>query len=169
MGKQPHHLLEFIIMLEEKANKKLVYRHLKNCIYFKQKYSESEQEEILEKSDKLVLVASNPIQKNSDDNSKAFLSKNSIVNIRKNTIDCYCLRSLDEDQQKHLEQLILKATVENPEIKVLFEVIYPLLIKLPSRKQLNDQILKESIQKITKSTKEIVQNNKNRVTLAYDS
>ncbi|CAG8837402.1 4879_t:CDS:1, partial [Gigaspora margarita] len=66
MGKQPHRLLEFIIMLGKKANKsnkycvckecilgssyaeaeknkfaniqELVRRHLKNCIYFKQKY-----------------------------------------------------------------------------------------------------------------------------------
>ncbi|CAG8476123.1 9122_t:CDS:2 [Gigaspora rosea] len=124
----------------------LVRRHLKNCIYFKQKYTEAEQEEILEKSDKSVLVDSNR-------------------------------KSLNGDQQKHLEQLVLKATVscgwafswvENPEVKALFEFIHP-LIKLPSRKQLSGQILAESTQKITKSTKEIAQNNKNGVTLAYDS
>ncbi|CAG8460502.1 28155_t:CDS:2 [Gigaspora margarita] len=143
MGKQPHCLSEFIIVLEEKANKsnkycvckecisgssyaeaeknkfantqELVRRYLKNCIYFKQKYSKSEQEEILDKSDKSVLVAT--IQENSDDNSKAFLSKNSTVKVVKNTIDRYCLWPLDEDQQKHLEQLILKATILSTKIE----------------------------------------------------
>ncbi|CAG8832671.1 16809_t:CDS:2, partial [Gigaspora margarita] len=145
--KQPHYLLEFIIMLEEKANKSNKYCVCKECIsgflYVEAEkskfYSESEQEEILEKSDKSVLVASN---QNSDDNSpKASLSKNLTVNVRKNTIDHYCLWPLDKDQQKHLEQLILKATVslENPEVKALVEFIYP-LIKLPSQKQLTTKI-----------------------------
>ncbi|RIB13169.1 hypothetical protein C2G38_2041200 [Gigaspora rosea] len=87
MGKQLHHLSDFIIVLEEKANnsnkycvckecisgssyaeaeknkfaniQELVCHYLKNCIYFKQKYTKSEQEEILEKSDKSILVDSN--------------------------------------------------------------------------------------------------------------
>ncbi|CAG8718766.1 2066_t:CDS:2 [Gigaspora rosea] len=192
MGKPPHRLSDFIIVLEEKANKsnkycvckecisgssyaeaekhkfaniqELVRRHLKDCIYFKQKYSESEQQKILEKPDKSISET-----KESDDNSKATLSKNSTANVRKNTIDRYCLRPLNKDQQKHFEQLILKATVscgwafswvENPEVKVLFQFIHP-LIKLPSRKNLSSQILAESAQKITKSTKETAQNDKN--------
>ncbi|CAG8477493.1 10153_t:CDS:2 [Racocetra persica] len=139
-----------------------------------QKYSESEQAKILSKS---VLVANNPEQKNSDDNSEASLSKNSTASIRKNILDHYYFRSLNEEQQKHFEQLILKATVlcswafswvENPEIKTLFEFVHP-LIKLPSRKNLSGQILFESTQKITKSIKEIVQNNKNKIILVYDS
>ncbi|CAG8546845.1 15518_t:CDS:2, partial [Cetraspora pellucida] len=140
-----HRLSEFIIMLEEKANKsnkycvckecisgssyakaeknkfantqELVHHHLKNCIYFKQKYNESEQAEILSKS---VSVANNPEQENSDDNSEASSSKklseassskNSMASIRKNTLDHYCFWPLNEEQQKHFEQLILKATV----------------------------------------------------------
>ncbi|CAG8465886.1 7351_t:CDS:2 [Cetraspora pellucida] len=97
MGKQPHHLSEFIIMLDEQANKsnkfsicqehvlgysykeaynnkfaniqKLVCHHLKNCIYFKQKYNKSEQAEILAKLDKVVLATNNSFQKSIDDNS----------------------------------------------------------------------------------------------------
>ncbi|CAG8712401.1 16239_t:CDS:2, partial [Cetraspora pellucida] len=97
MGKQPHHLSEFIIVLDEKANKsnkfcvcqecvigssyedaynnrfantqELVRRHLKNCIYFKQKYSKSEQAEILAKSDKVVSTTNNSFQESIDDNS----------------------------------------------------------------------------------------------------
>lgn len=37
----------------------LVHRHLKNCIYFKQKYSESEQAEILAKLNKEVSATNN--------------------------------------------------------------------------------------------------------------
>ncbi|RIB18063.1 hypothetical protein C2G38_2185634 [Gigaspora rosea] len=204
MGKPPHRLSDFIIVLEENANKsnkycicrecilgslyaeaekhkfantqELVHRYLKDCIYFKQKYSKSKQQEILEKPDKSISVTSNPIQEESDDNSKASSSKSSTASVRKNVIDCYCLRPLNEDQQKHFEQHILKATVsccwafswvENPEVKALFQFIHS-LIKLPSRKNLSGQILAESTQKITKSTKEIAKNDKNGVTLAYN-
>ncbi|CAG8830248.1 32295_t:CDS:2, partial [Gigaspora margarita] len=139
MDKPPHRLSDFIIVLEEKANKsnkycvcrecisgssyaeakkhkfantqELVRHHLKDCIYFKQKYSESEQQEILEKPDKSISETSNPIQEETDDNSKATSSKNSMANVRKNMIDRYCFWPLNEDQQKHFKQLILKATV----------------------------------------------------------
>ncbi|CAG8494711.1 16167_t:CDS:10, partial [Racocetra fulgida] len=58
--------------------------------------------------------------------------------------------------------------VENLEIKKLFEFVYS-LIKLPSQKNFNSQILSESAQKITKLIKEITQNDKkNSITLAYD-
>ncbi|CAG8708181.1 19523_t:CDS:2, partial [Gigaspora rosea] len=132
-----------------------------------QKYSESEQQEILEKPDKSILVTT--IQEESNNNSKASSSKSSTASVRKNVIDRYCLRPLNEDQQKHFEQLILKATVscgwafswvENSEVKALFQFIHP-LIKLPSRKNLSGQILAESAQKITESTKEIAKNDKN--------
>ncbi|CAG8650758.1 6738_t:CDS:2, partial [Gigaspora margarita] len=52
--------------------------------------------------------------------------------------------------------------------KGAFEFIYP-LIKLPLQKQLSGQILAESIQKITKSTKEIAQNDKNRKNVKKES
>ncbi|CAG8688679.1 9531_t:CDS:2 [Cetraspora pellucida] len=47
----------------------LVHHHLKNCVYFKQKYSESEQAEILAKSDKVVSTTNNSFQESIDDNS----------------------------------------------------------------------------------------------------
>ncbi|CAG8807044.1 13578_t:CDS:2, partial [Cetraspora pellucida] len=175
-----HRLSEFIIMLEEKANKsnkycvckecisgssyakaeknkfantqELVHHHLKNCIYFKQKYNESEQAEILSKS---ILVANNPKQENSDDNSEASSSKNlseasSSKNSMATTVSCGWAFSW----------------VENPEIKMLFEFVHS-LIKLPSQKNLSGQILFESTQKITKSIKEIAQNDKDGITLAH--
>ncbi|CAG8848754.1 33571_t:CDS:1, partial [Racocetra persica] len=95
---------------------------------------------------------------------------------KKNRMDRYLLWPLSKDQQKHFEQLLLKATVscglaffwvENPEIKVLFEFLYP-PVKLPSRKKLGGRILAEYVQNITKSIKEIAQSDKNGVTLAYD-
>ncbi|CAG8513311.1 13985_t:CDS:2, partial [Cetraspora pellucida] len=189
MNKQPHCLLEFIIVLDEKANKsnkfcvcqecvigssyenaynnkfantkELVRHHLKNCIYFKQKYSESEQAEILVKSDKVVSTTNNSFQESINNNS----ATESEVSL-----------PLSKDQQKHFEQLSLKATVsyslaffwiENPEIKVLIEFLYP-PVKLPSQKKLGGQILAEYAQNITKSIKEIAQSDKNCVTLAYD-
>ncbi|RIB04942.1 ribonuclease H-like domain-containing protein [Gigaspora rosea] len=183
MGKLPYCLSDFIIVLEEKANKSNKYCVCRECIsgssYAEaekhkfantqelQKYSESEQQEILEKPDKSILVTT--IQEESNNNSKASSSKSSTASVRKNVIDRYCLRPLNEDQQKHFEQLILKATVscgwafswvENSEVKALFQFIHP-LIKLPSRKNLSGQILAESAQKITESTKEIAKNDKN--------
>ncbi|CAG8791821.1 42223_t:CDS:2 [Gigaspora margarita] len=181
MGKQPYRLSEFIIVLDEKANKsnkfcvcqecvfgssfdeayndkfantqELVHQHLKNCIYFKQKNSESEQAEILAKSNKEVLATNNSLYENR-----------------------YLLWPLEEDQQKNFEQLLLKATVscgwafswiENPEVKALFEFLFP-LVKLPSRKLLSGQILAEYAKNTTESIKETAQNETNGVTLAYD-
>lgn len=230
MGKPPHRLSEFIIILDEKANKsnkycvcrecvsgssfedaeknkfantqELVRRHLKNCEYFKRKYSDSERADILEKPDKsgsvinkckynqlmlinFAYIITNLIffylafQEDSDnsDNFENPSLKNLNASVKKSTIDRYCLRPLDESQQKHFEQLILKATVscgwafswvENPEVKELFKFIFP-LVKLPSRKNLGGQILAKSTQKIIKSVKEKAQNDINGVTLAYDS
>ncbi|CAG8798699.1 11897_t:CDS:2, partial [Racocetra fulgida] len=48
----------------------------------------------------------------------------------------------------------------NPEIKELFEFLYP-LIKLPSRQDLGGRILAESAYKITKSIKNLAQQDKN--------
>ncbi|CAG8610943.1 3894_t:CDS:2, partial [Cetraspora pellucida] len=84
ISRQPHCLTEFIIVLNEKANKsnklcickkcvegssyedaeknkfanmqELVHHHLKNCIYFQQNYSESEKSEILARPDKSAIV-----------------------------------------------------------------------------------------------------------------
>ncbi|CAG8835531.1 39985_t:CDS:2, partial [Gigaspora margarita] len=82
MGKQPHRLTDFIIVLDEKANKT---------------YSESEQAEILDKPDRLI-------EKDSDDNSSSlanpiFMSSQQFPN-KKHTIDRYCLRPLKESAQK---------------------------------------------------------------------
>ncbi|CAG8618745.1 27294_t:CDS:2, partial [Racocetra persica] len=180
MGKQPHRLTEYIIVLDEQANKsnkfcicqecvfgssyeeayknkfantqELVRRHLKNCKYFKQKYNESEQAEILAKSDKVDSATNNSFQESTNNNSATGSEISSTANSlqsdkfrgKKNNIDRYLLRPLSEDQQKHFEQLLLKATVscgwafswiENSEIKMLFEFLYP-PVKLPSRKKL---------------------------------
>ncbi|CAG8840080.1 26580_t:CDS:2, partial [Gigaspora margarita] len=144
MGKQPHRLSEFIIVLDEKANKsnkfcvcqecvfgssfeeaynnkfantqELVRRHLKNCTYFKQKYNESEQAEILAKSDKVVSATNNSFQECIDDTGSEVSSATSSLHSdkfrgKKNRIDRYLLQPLSEDQQKYFEQLLLKATV----------------------------------------------------------
>ncbi|CAG8835635.1 12780_t:CDS:2, partial [Racocetra persica] len=145
---------------------------------------ESEQAEILAKSDKVVSTTNNSFQESIDDNSATESEVSSVASSlqsdkfrsKKNKMDRYLLRPLSEDQQKHFKQLLLKATVlcglaffwvENPEIKALFEFLYP-PVKLPSRKKLCGQILAEYAQNITKSIKEIAQSDKNGVTLTYD-
>ncbi|CAG8621195.1 2419_t:CDS:2, partial [Cetraspora pellucida] len=172
--KPSYHLSEFIIVLEEKANKSNKYCVCKECISGSS-YAETEKNKFANIQE-LVHLANNSEQENFNDNSEASSSKNlseasssknSTASIRKNTLDHYCFWPLNEEQQKHFEQLILKATVENPEIKMLFEFVHP-LIKLPLRKNLSGQILSESTQKITKSIKEIAQNDKDRITLVYD-
>ncbi|CAG8725064.1 17273_t:CDS:2 [Cetraspora pellucida] len=178
MGKQPYHLLEFIIMLDEKANKSNKFCVCQECVIgssYKDVYNNR-----FANTQGLV----HPFQESIDDNS-ATESEVSLVasslqsdkfRSKKNRIDRYLLWPLSEDQQKHFKQLLLKATVscslaffwiKNPEIKVLFEFLY-LPVKLPLQKKLGGRILAEYAQNITKSIKEIAQSNKNSVTLAYD-
>ncbi|CAG8724157.1 17363_t:CDS:2 [Cetraspora pellucida] len=211
MGKQPYHLTDFIIILDKKVNKsnkfcickccvlgslyndamnnkfantqELVRCYLKNCIYFKQAYSESEQAKILKKSNKLNRKNS---QKSSDNNTFSDISSSLLKNStftsnqqfsnKKHTINRYCLQPLSKDQQKQFEQLLLQVTVscssafswiDNPEIKAFFKFLHP-LVKLPSQKDLSSQILEKSAQKINISIQEAALKDTNGVTLAYN-
>ncbi|CAG8467631.1 14297_t:CDS:2 [Dentiscutata erythropus] len=84
MGKPPHRSSFAEAEKNKFANtQELVRCHLKNCIYFKQKYNKSEQEEILEKSDKSVSVATTKIEEETDDNLKDF-PRNILFNILNN-------------------------------------------------------------------------------------
>ncbi|CAG8647022.1 2369_t:CDS:2 [Cetraspora pellucida] len=119
MGKPPHYLSEFIIMLEEKANKSNKYCVCKECISGSL-YAEAEKNKFANTQELVRRHLKNSEQENSDNNSEASSSKNlseasssknSTASIRKNIFDHYCFWPLNEEQQKHFEQLILKATV----------------------------------------------------------
>ncbi|CAG8665042.1 11512_t:CDS:2, partial [Cetraspora pellucida] len=75
MGKPPHHLSEFIIVLEEKANKSNKYCVCKECISGSS-YAEAEKNKFANTQELVRRYLKNSEQENSDDNSEASSSKN---------------------------------------------------------------------------------------------
>ncbi|CAG8669859.1 6444_t:CDS:2, partial [Dentiscutata heterogama] len=126
----------------------LVCHHLKNCKYFKQKYNEFEQAEILAKSDKVDSATNNSFQESTDDNSATGSEISSTANsLQLDKFQATKIEDKDNDNLNSFSKSILSNISDNEwwknliQLKVLLKPYMTSLNKLQQDKGCLTEVL----------------------------